>query len=195
MEKTVENSHWFESDLIRTDNDSDASMISKFQQKFDKYAFVFEQNSLNNEEVQNEYLSTERFEVSDDEFVFDYLDKKNLESYYHIGNSTYAEEHSKMKGFIVSIEDDVFHARIFDDGNHNGTYEMVEFDKMDVSEDDKDLFKIGAVFYWIFGRFFVNRQVKKISEIRFQRIAPLHPQEFDNIIEKADELNQNINWD
>ncbi len=111
-------------------------------------------------------------------------------------NTDHAQKIQTWKGYVTSINQDegFFRAKLFDLQGSN-TFEYGEFDMIDVDPSDFDLFEEGASFYWTIGHFSINKQVKKQSELRFQRIAPLSMQEYDTIIDNSNDLNENIIWD
>jgi hypothetical protein len=97
-------------------------------------------------------------------------------------------------GYVLEIKDDSFTAKLID-VDDNTTYEIAEFDKIDVSACDMDLLALGAVFYWSVGYANHFGQIIKQSFIRFKRSINLDVKEFDSIIDNARKLNDEILWE
>lgn len=90
--------------------------------------------------------------------------------------------------YITAINDNSFNADLYDVDHPGGTYEKGEFDKREVSVGDMELLKLGATFYWSIGFSSRGSQVEKKSLIRFQRLANWSEEEYNEAIDKADEL-------
>lgn len=98
-------------------------------------------------------------------------------------------------GYIDELYEDSFTAKLYDKADST-TYEIAEFSiQEDVSDGDKELLKVGAIFYWSLVSANKNGQVKKESFIRFKRSIPVKVQEFDSLLDQADKLNDNIIWE
>ncbi|THV61672.1 hypothetical protein EZV76_04885 [Flagellimonas alvinocaridis] len=191
MSNTLVQPVWYEdAQLLRTDIDEESILTKQIDDLYSGYGLIDHGSKgfLSEQEAPSLYESSKGFIVSQE---LGYLRKIPRYNYYK-DPSTITNDYLKMKGFVTSIEEDSFKGRLFSD---DGTYELVEFEKDSVSEEDLPLFKEGAIFYWIFGLFTIRKQRKKVSEIRFQRIAPLNPNEFDSLMDKADKLNEAIDWD
>lgn len=76
----------------------------------------------------------------------------------------------------------------------NGTEESIEFDFNDVSDDDKELVKIGAIFYYSIGYALKNGQRIKMAILRFKRNVKFSGLDVDNITDNAHKLSLGINW-
>lgn len=183
VNKTLEISNWDQS--IWTFSDEIQGGITKqYEDHFSKIVERFSnENSSYNESREKDLKNLVDYKFPQ-KISFDFLGR---------GNS-YAKKFTKMKGFVTSIEDDYFTAYLFEK-DVEGAYEEGEFNIEDIDKDDRDLFKIGGVFYWTFGHFVLNGQVKKMSEIRFQRLPNLSTDEFDRIYDEAKELNDSLDWD
>lgn len=147
---------------------------------------------------------------------YNYYDEFLIKSYEHLGKHTQKlfnlEILDKLKtqlkviidysintqiwiGYIEELYDDSFTAKLYDKDDLT-TYELAEFSiHEDVSDGDKDLLKIGAIFYWSLVSANKNGQVKKESFIRFKRSIPVQVREFDSVLDQADKLNDNIIWE
>lgn len=118
----------------------------------------------------------------------------NKKDYFYYTNKIFAKEVKVHKGYVTKINEDTFEARIYN-SDLQGTYELAEFDLKDVDNDDNSLFSLGAIFYWTFGYYSVNGQIEKKSKIRFQRLVQLDSDEFEDVMNKVDELNDELNWE
>jgi hypothetical protein len=96
-------------------------------------------------------------------------------------------------GYVIKIGGDGFEAKLIDK-NQPGTYENASFDFKEISNEDKELIKIGAIFYWSVGYADINGQITKISLVRFKRSIEFSESEFDGIMDRADELSKKIRW-
>jgi hypothetical protein len=101
----------------------------------------------------------------------------------------------RWKGYITEIENDTFFANLEDLSDKN-SYEVGEFKVNDIPNEDKDLFRLGAVFYLSVG-YIKDRtgQVKKQKLLRFQRLPKWSEEEEDMNMDKARELFETITWD
>lgn len=97
-------------------------------------------------------------------------------------------------GYVSDIEEDNFTAKLIDKKDPT-TYEIATFSKEDVSDGDLNLLKPGAVFYWSIGYATNKGQRIKQSLIRFRRSGNISVQVFDQAMDRAEELNQNLTWD
>lgn len=124
--------------------------------------------------------------------------KKNLFSLSKKENRlSYMCESVDWTGYVTEIQEDTFSAKVVEK-NKNTTYEIVVFDKKDISLSDLQLLTVGAMFYWSIGYANQGGQVIKQSLIRFKRCAEIDDiniQEFDSIIDEAKKLNDSILWE
>lgn len=169
---------------------STTNFIKESCGKSDKFLNYFD-NVI--EKAQNERNHFFQVDESGEPIILDF-DLSHYQNKPLSSSGTYAQSYTKLKGFVTSIKGEYFEAKL-EEEKLNGTFEIGEFDISDVDEDDKDLFVIGGVFYWTFGYFKIKGQVKKMSEIRFQRIAILDNDEVNNILDDAENLNDSIIWD
>lgn len=110
-----------------------------------------------------------------------------------IKNNNYFKKVQKWIGVVEKITNNQFEAKLIDKTNI-GSYEMATFDEEEISPSDKDLYSIGAVFYWSVGYISENGQISKKSLLRFKRSIEWDENVLNNIIDKADSLAKNINW-
>lgn len=106
----------------------------------------------------------------------------------HFGDvQTYFQNIQQWLGHVIHIGEGSFTAKLHD-LNHPGTYEMGEFEFREIPEGDRDLFKIGAAFYWSLGYSHNKSQLTKESSLRFQRLNNWTEEEYDAAIDKAHDL-------
>lgn len=192
MDSTVDNSIWFKDfQRMRTDFSDDTLLTKKINEHFAGFKFLdktLTESSLILEDT--ELSPSNEFEVASNDL--DLLSELPMHNFYK-DPDVITNEYLKMKGYVTNIGESSFEGRLISD--EGGTYEVVEFDNIEISEEDLPLFKEGAIFYWTFGLFTYNKTRRKVSEVRFQRIAPLNTNEFDQLIDEADKLNEAIDWD
>lgn len=98
----------------------------------------------------------------------------------------------KWEGIVEEINGDTILVKLIDLTN-GGTHEETELDLQDISPDDIQLVKKGAMFYWSIGyETQRDRQVKKSSFIKFKRLPKLDPSQFDVIHDRARQLEDQI---
>lgn len=100
----------------------------------------------------------------------------------------------KWKGVVKDILKDTFVAQLAD-LLRNIPEEQAEFFRSDIQDDDKELFSVGAVFYWCIGYVYSpSNQVTRASFLRFQRL-PLYSQDSVKITaQKAKDIKDGITW-
>lgn len=193
MNKTLAEDNLVNMDFT-TDKEVNPIMVGDYISYFDKVVDLA--RSTKQYDFGQEYSSKEYNVGNFEDFYLSKLIEYRpfINKYY---SSRFFRTHAlgfvKMKGIVTTITDDIFEARLYE--KEDEEYEIAEFDITDVDPDDMDLFEVGAVFYWTFGHYKIDGQVKKQSEIRFQRIAPILPDEFDEIVDMASDLNNTIIWD
>jgi hypothetical protein len=106
----------------------------------------------------------------------------------------YISKSQNWIGHVIELNDDFFTAKL-EDLNNGGTNELAEFDIEDVSFGDRGLLKQGAVFYWSVGFANENGQHKKESFIRFKRAVKYEEVDFDNLMDEADDIYNDLNWE
>ncbi|MFP4844288.1 hypothetical protein [Winogradskyella sp. PE311] len=191
MHNTISKSSWI-NDVLTTENEVDKKILSKYTKY---YASVTERNNLL---AKNDYW----FHIFDNNFDENEHFEKLLSFKYPIkeanfnfhNKNNYAKAITKLKGYVSEIKDEYFVAKL-EELDNSDTYEIGEFDLSDVDKGDIELLEVGSVFYWNFGYHVDRGQVKKMSEIRFQRISNLDINEFDSICEESDKLNDSLDWD
>ena len=100
----------------------------------------------------------------------------------------------KWEGYVLEVNEIVFKAHLAD-LNLNDPDEETELPIEEVSPEDIDLLKPGAILYWIIGYFDkLSGQRQRYSELRFQRIPKWSKEELKIVKNKADELNKQLKW-
>lgn len=114
-------------------------------------------------------------------------------NYQILGTRLYSKNVQKWKGHIISVDGDTFTAKLYD-LVQKGTYEIGEFERAEVSQEDRDLIEEGAAFYWSLGYSWREGQVTKESVIRFQRVL-WSQEDYDEAEDRAENLYNSISWE
>jgi hypothetical protein len=100
---------------------------------------------------------------------------------------------NKWEGIVDGVYEESFTA-VLSDLNNNGAPETVELPLEEVSNQDCSLLRPGAIFYWSIGYETAHGQVKKASIIRFKRLPQWNKKDWDEILDKANELEKGSEW-
>lgn len=100
----------------------------------------------------------------------------------------------KWEGVVTEIGNEFFFARLYDLTN-KGNDEEAEFALEEISEDERDLFVPGAVFYWNIGYHdsYTGQRIRA-SIIRFRRLPAWGKKEIEASANEADALTKSIVW-
>ena len=109
-------------------------------------------------------------------------------------NQKYSGKTQKWQGYVIEKNKNGFKAKLEDLTSPGGTNEIVEIDNKQVSEDDKEMISLGAIFYLSAGYATINGQVERKSSLRFKRVSWTQD-ELDEAIDRAKILDQSIKWD
>lgn len=109
-------------------------------------------------------------------------------------HNNYMSKSQNWVGHVIEINNDEFTAKL-EDKNNPTTYELAEFSVEDVSHGDREMLKLGALFYWSVGYANQDGQVLKQSLLRFKRSVDITEAEFDTISNNANEIFNNLTWD
>jgi hypothetical protein len=91
------------------------------------------------------------------------------------------------EGVVTSIGSDIFQAKIVPLGEVEPVLRG-EFLIEEVSEDDRELLRVGALFYVVAGRFQVSRHHSQAtSTIRFRRMPRIRPEDIEAAMARARE--------
>jgi hypothetical protein len=86
----------------------------------------------------------------------------------------------RWEGHVVEVTDDGFVAHLTKGSRQLGPDEQAEFDREEVSPDDLELLRPGAVFYWTTGyETAAHGQRQIVSRLRFQRLPPPTDEELE----------------
>lgn len=110
-------------------------------------------------------------------------------------NRNHFSQSQNWIGYVIEINKETFRAKVEDAYESSGTYEEVEFDLMDVEDEDKELLSIGSVFYWSIGYEYRKGTKSKQSMLRFKRLPKWNTTDIDSAKDLADDLYKNLNWD
>ncbi len=100
----------------------------------------------------------------------------------------------KREGVVLSINGDTFTARLTD-LTKDAVDEIADFPFDEISDDDRALLKVGAVFYWNIGfKLLPSGQKERSSLIRFRRLPAWHQTEIESAYKEADELADFFGW-
>lgn len=145
----------------------------------DKNATLVENSSFNQ-------FNQKNYEIKPRKFLFqNYFNKLELKNY--------VSEYESWIGHIVSLDEKKFNAKLFNNLDED-TYEIAEFEIKEVSKEDLEFLKVGAIFYWSVGREFENGQISKKTYLRFRRSIPLESVEFDIIYDESNNLLESFEW-
>lgn len=101
----------------------------------------------------------------------------------------------KWEGIVEGIYEKFISVKLVDLTN-GGSDEEAEIEYIDIQEDDRELLEIGAMFYWSIGyEKDQNGTIRRSSLIKFKRLPRIESSEFDDIYDRAKEINRTIKWD
>jgi len=102
--------------------------------------------------------------------------------------------YQRWKGVVKEIGEETFVAQI-SDLQRNVPEEQVEFLLEEIKEDDKELFSIGAEFYWCIGYLISpSGQQIRASLLRFRRLPLFTKDSIKIAAQKSHDIQQNITW-
>jgi hypothetical protein len=132
-------------------------------------------------------------EILQDDDDKDFESPKFSNDFSAFDSSKYFLQSQRWIGHVENINEDSFTAKLTDLSNPT-TYEMGEFDFDEVSPEDKELLTIGAAFYWSLGRANSYGQIEKKSILRFQRVRTWTEDDYDRILDRAEEKFNKLIW-
>jgi len=101
----------------------------------------------------------------------------------------------KWEGYVTKISKDSILVRLID-LTEGRPEEEAEIPLEEISEEDKDLIREGAVFYWNIGyKDSKSGQRTRVSIIRFQRLPKWRKKEKDVAEQEAERLQEIIKWE
>jgi hypothetical protein len=100
----------------------------------------------------------------------------------------------KWDGVVLSMRDDVFRARLFDESADEPEAEA-DIYVSEVPPQDRSLLTPGSLFYWHIGyRDTPSGDRERVSRIRFRRLPPPSAADRKRAVQKADELRASFGW-
>ncbi len=106
----------------------------------------------------------------------------------------FSTTYQRWKGVVKEIREETFIAQITD-LQRNVPEEQVEFLIEEIKEDDKELFSIGAEFYWCIGYLISSSgQQIRASLLRFRRLPLFSKDSIRIATQKSQDIQQNITW-
>jgi hypothetical protein len=101
----------------------------------------------------------------------------------------------KWQGYVLKVLENSLWVRLIDLTQH-GPDEEAEISLDEISPDDLELIKPGAIFYWNIGYLdLYSGQRIRSSVIRFQRIPVWSDEEINAAREEAERLQNSIHWE
>ena len=162
--------YWVDENLLSIESLKDDNKYDILNSAVDRYSIELQSFSGIDTKVDN---------IDDSESAYPVLDLPDFSNFFSGSNSKkYSKKIQSWKGIVLSRNTQSFKAKLYD-LNAGGTYEVGEFENEDVSPDDLDLLRDGAIFYWSVGHYMENGQSVKRSDIRFQRLITLDIDEFE----------------
>lgn len=103
----------------------------------------------------------------------------------------------EWEGYVLTVESDIFTARLLDiTAGSPVEQEEAEIPIEDVSQDDRDLLKEGAVFRWVIGNQITRGgQKRRVSQIIFRRLPAWTETEIEEAKRVAETTSQAIHWE
>ena len=101
----------------------------------------------------------------------------------------------KWQGYVLKVLDNSLWVRLID-LTQRGPDEEAEISLEEISADDLELIKSGAIFYWNIGYLdLYSGQRLRSSVIRFQRMPVWKDEEIDAARKEAEQLQKSIHWE
>lgn len=98
-----------------------------------------------------------------------------------------------LYGHIIEVTSDMFKAKLYEDSRGIGTFNISKFPISEIDIENRDEIVIGRVLRL---RLLKDEEgVVYQYKWQFPKRKPLSPEEYDEIIEKANSLYNNIDWD
>lgn len=108
----------------------------------------------------------------------------------------YTKNTKTWKGVVTKLNRFSFSCRLYDLEGKSEIYETADFiiDSI-ISDEDKPLLEVGAIFYWSVGSVIRNGTKKNQSEIRLRRVAAMDVDEFNEFYDKSNSNYSDLKWD
>jgi hypothetical protein len=130
---------------------------------------------------------------------FDYLRRRDIKvsalKPVYKNFKIYTKHTKTWKGVITKLNKNSFSCRLYDLDDKSDIYETADFNiDSIISDEDKCLLEIGAIFYWSVGSVIRNGTKKNQSEIRMRRVATMDVEEFDEFYDKSESNYLDLKW-
>ena len=190
MEKTALRSNSSNKEITLENVWNDDDFLINF---YDSYYDISNNESLGVQNSKQTILEDETENISKRESIKRDLSLGNVLT-DNTSRITYARNINTWEGYVVSIneQEGEFDAILEDPKIPFYEEKATFYIEDDVDPADKELFKVGATFYWTVGSFIIKGQLKKQSELRFKRIPSLTSTEVDEILDRAKKLNEEL---
>lgn len=141
--------------------------------------------------------------ISDSEYNFvKNIDLENLPLYLSEGITAkkinsylqFTRNTQQWIGHVIEIKGNYFKAKL-EDYSRPGTFEIGNFNINQDAFDEREMVKLGAVFYLSVGYNISKGTYAKQKLIRFQRLVNWTEEEYNAALDRADDLNSNIKWE
>jgi len=102
----------------------------------------------------------------------------------------------EWEGYVTAIGDEIFRGRLIDlTAGRKIEEEEADFPICDLSDDDRELLEMGAVFRWIIGYQRAKGGTKRrVSQVTFRRLPAWTRKDLMQAKETAAELSHEISW-
>ncbi len=145
-----------------------------------------------NTEISFEDSTQKHHDLNIDEISLDIFHPK----FSIINGREYSKATQRWVGFVTGINtrSNEFEAKLVDKSK-GGTDEYVVFDLDEVSPDDNDLLRVGAIFYWSVGHEMKNGQQKNESILKFKREVGFSDADIIRAFDIGHDLLKGIDWE
>ena len=193
--------------------------MASLQTKYDFFQNYEDFQSQNSTSTQRQSLLEEHMKKLPDEIVESFINEKDDEEktykiYFSYSSNTqfferkkapvfFLETNSlqeraislqKWRGIVEEVQKDFFTAKLIN-LTDIGFDEYAEISNDEITHEDKELIKPGAIFYWSIGYSHSSTgQRTRFSDIRFRRIPIWDEKEINIAKEKAQKTGKLIEW-
>ncbi|MDR7038450.1 hypothetical protein J2X36_003214 [Methylobacterium sp. BE186] len=103
----------------------------------------------------------------------------------------------EWEGYVIEIGAETFSARLVDlTAGQTLEQEVADFPLSDLSEDDRKLLQVGAIFRWVIGyQRSPGGTKRRVSQVVFRRMPAWTKRDFDSAKQRAARLFEDIAWE
>ena len=189
------------------------------QSKYDFFHNYEDIQAQNSTYAQRQFLLEEHMEKMPDEIIKSYLNKELEEEksdkidYSYSNNTQFIERKKtpvffiesnplleraislqKWRGIVEKVNKNFFKAKLIN-LTDKGFDEYAEISNDEITQEDTELIKPGAIFYWSIGYSHSSTgQRRRFSDIRFRRIPIWDEKEINIARKKAKKISSLIGW-